>query len=96
MPDIATIASIGLLLTLGLGMVRVIAGPTRGDRLMSLLLVNTTGIALLLVLNDGAADAPGLIDAALALSVLGPVATVAFLVAARRRSDAEQGDAHGE
>jgi len=96
MPDFALIAAIGLVLAMGIGMIRVIAGPTAGDRLMSLLLVNTTGVALLLVFNEGLREGPGLLDAALALSVLGPVTSVAFLVvAARRRSDGDVDDSRG-
>lgn len=93
MPDFTMIAAVGLVLAMGIGMIRVIAGPTPGDRLMSLLLVSTTGVALLLVFNDRLREGPGLLDAALALAVLGPVTTVAFLVvAARRRPDSDTED----
>jgi len=97
MPELASVVAVALLVTLAIGMVRVIAGPTAGDRLMSLLLINTTGVALLLVLNIDAAQGGGLVDAALALAVLGPVTTVAFLVVAGRlrRVESDKKGNHG-
>ena len=76
--------SIGLLLltTLGIGLVRVWRGPTSGDRMLSVLLIGTTGVALLLVLsviNRSVAT----LDVALVLSVLAPIAVAAYVVARR-------------
>jgi multicomponent Na+:H+ antiporter subunit F len=87
---LSTIALV-LLGTLALGLVRVWRGPTAGDRMASVLLGGTTGVALMLILAaiDGA---EATIDTALVLAVLAPVLAVAF-VAARRRSPAgDSGD----
>ena len=74
--------ALALLATLGLGLVRVWRGPTASDRLSSVLLSGTTGIALLLILSAGSGTAATL-DVALVLAALAPVVVAAY-VAARR------------
>lgn len=87
-----SIVAIVLLGTLGLGLVRVWRGPTPGDRMASVLLGGTTGVALLLIL--AAMEKSGaILDTALVLAVLAPVLVVAF-VASRRRPAAGESD-HG-
>lgn len=78
MDGIIDIAVIGLALALGIGLVRVVLGPTIGDRLLSLQLVGTTGVAFLIVLS-GFGLKSGLIDTALVLALLTPITTTAFL-----------------
>ncbi len=94
MPDLIGLTLIGLLGTFCLGMVRVLRGPSAGDRLLSLLLTSTTSVAVLLVLDVGAFHR-GFLDAALALAVLGPVTAVALIASSRldgERDSAEPTD----
>lgn len=62
-----------------LGMVRIIRGPTRADRMMSAQLLGTGGIAALLLRSDVTAT-PAVIDVALLLALLAAFATAAFVV----------------
>ena len=79
---LASIAVV-LLVTLALGLVRVWRGPTAGDRILSVLLSGTTGVALLLIL--AALDrSTAILDAALVLAVLAPIAAAVFVVARQR------------
>ncbi len=77
-----TFVSLILLTTLGVGLIRVWRGPTSGDRMLSVLLSSTTGVALLLILstiNESAA----ILDVALVLAILAPIAVVAYVTARR-------------
>jgi multicomponent Na+:H+ antiporter subunit F len=58
-----------LLVTLAGGLVRIVRGPTRSDRLLAAQLFGTTGTAILLVLAEATAS-PGLRDVALVFAVL--------------------------
>ena len=92
MAQYLSVIAIVLLGTLALGLVRVWRGPGPGDRMASVLLGGTTGVALLLIL--AAIEGSGsTLDTALVLAVLAPVLTVAF-VAARRRQGPGESD-HG-
>jgi len=71
------------LLTVAIGLVRVIRGPDRADRLMAVQLFGTGGIAALLLLAVGSGQA-ALLDAALVLAVLASFITVAFVRALDR------------
>lgn len=64
-----------LLANVLVGLVRAVRGPTTGDRLTALLLLGTTGVALLVVLA-AVAEAPALRDAALALVALAAVVVI--------------------
>jgi multicomponent Na+:H+ antiporter subunit F len=78
-----------LLLTLLGGLLRILRGPTRGDRMLAAQLFGTTGVAILLVLAEGL-QAPALRDVALAFVLLALVNTAVFVrVAARERSSDE-------
>ncbi len=78
MHTLLIIAACGLILAFAIGLVRVVRGPTKGDRLLSLQLTGTTGIALLIVLsNFGENNA--LINTAFVLALLAPITTVAYL-----------------
>ncbi|AFM35116.1 MULTISPECIES: monovalent cation/H+ antiporter complex subunit F [Stutzerimonas stutzeri subgroup] len=76
-----------LLLTLIIGLWRVLLGPRRVDRLLAVQLFGTTGAALLLVLAQWQ-GAPALRDAALVLALLALLAAMisAALVQLLRRS----------
>lgn len=83
---LTTIAVI-LIGTFAVGLLRVWRGPTPSDRILSVLLGGTTGVALLLIFAaiDGS---NAMLDTALVLAVLAPVLAAAF-VAARRRPGTE-------
>ncbi len=80
-----TLAEAALLVALATGCARAGLGPALLDRLLGVLFTSTSGAGLLLLMaHDGGGR--GLVDAALALVVLGPVLTAACL--AFTRSDA--------
>ena len=66
-----------LLVTLLLGLVRALRGPSLEDRLMSVLLFGTGGVAMLLLMAVLLAM-PALLDVALMLALLGAVAAAAM------------------
>jgi multicomponent Na+:H+ antiporter subunit F len=71
-------AAFFLLLTFLAGMVRVIIGPTKADRMLAAQLFGTTGVAILLLLAEGLGE-PAARDVALVFAVLSGVAAVAFV-----------------
>lgn len=73
-----------LLLTMTAGLVRILRGPTRADRMMTAQLFGTTGVAVFLLLAEGMAE-PALHDAALVLALLSGLAVVAFVRCANPR-----------
>ncbi|MBA1264095.1 monovalent cation/H+ antiporter complex subunit F [Stutzerimonas sp. NM35] len=72
-----------LLLTLIMGLWRVLRGPGWVGRLLAVQLFGTTGTALLLVLAQWQ-DAPALRDAALVLALLAAMISVALVQLLRR------------
>lgn len=72
-----------LLLTIVIGLGRVVFGPSRVDRLLAIQLFGTTGTALLLVLAQWQ-DQPALRDVALLLGLLAAVASAALVQLLRR------------
>lgn len=66
-----------LLFTLLLGLARAIIGPTLQDRLLSVQLLGTGGVAALLLLSALLA-LPALLDVALVLALLASVAAAAL------------------
>lgn len=70
-------AAAGVLATVALGLVRVVRGPARTDRMMAAQLLGTGGLGALL-LYGVATRTPAALDVALLLAVLTPFATVAF------------------
>ncbi len=67
-----------LLLTLVVGLWRVLRGPTAADRMLAAQLFGTTAVACLLLLAD-ATGQPALRDVALVLALLAAVTAVAFV-----------------
>jgi multicomponent Na+:H+ antiporter subunit F len=67
-----------LLLNLVGGLVRILRGPSRGDRMLAAQLFGTTGVAVLLVLAE-AAELPALRDVALVFALLAVVNSVVFV-----------------
>jgi multicomponent Na+:H+ antiporter subunit F len=76
--------AIFLLLNLGGGLLRILRGPERADRMLAAQLFGTTGVAILLVLA-AATEVPGLRDVALVFALLAPVNAVVFVSRGRRR-----------
>jgi multicomponent Na+:H+ antiporter subunit F len=70
-------AALALMLSLLLGLIRVLRGPSAADRLMAAQLLGTTGVGLLLVLAPVLGSA-ALIDVALVLALLAVVAVAAL------------------
>lgn len=67
-----------LLLTIAVGLVRVVLGPKRVDRLLAIQLFGTAGTALLLVMAQWQ-EHPALRDVALLLGLLAAVASAALV-----------------
>lgn len=71
------IAAIVLVLTLLTGLFRALRGPSLADRLTSVLLLGTGGVALLFILSIALPDT-ALIDVALVLALLAAVVSAAM------------------
>ena len=78
MPEFLLAASAVVLATVALGLVRVLRGPGRADRMMAAQLFGTGGIASLLLLGR-ATGVPGVADVGLALALLATFASIAFV-----------------
>lgn len=75
--------SLVLLVTIALGLWRVMRGPSVADRMLAAQLLGTAGVALLLVLAQIEAM-PGLRDTALVIALLATVSGIAFVRLIRR------------
>lgn len=83
MAEAALLAAAGvILLTVVVGLWRVLRGPSPADKLMAAQLLSTGGIAALLLVAH-AYGLPAIIDVALLLALLGAFAAAAFGMAAR-------------
>jgi multicomponent Na+:H+ antiporter subunit F len=83
MADFMVAAAAFVLAMVALGLVRLLRGPGRGDRIMAVQLLGTGGIAVLLLLAP-ATPVPGMIDVALVLALLAAFVSVAFVKAAEQ------------
>lgn len=70
-------AALLLFLTLITGLIRALIGPSLQDRMLSIQLLGTGGVALLILLGL-LQDIEGLVDAALVLALLAAVAAAAL------------------
>lgn len=80
MPDtnlIALPALLLLLLTLALGLVRAVRGPTLQDRMLAVQLLGTGGVASLLLLAV-ILSLPALVDVSLVLALLAAISAAAL------------------
>jgi multicomponent Na+:H+ antiporter subunit F len=91
MADFLLVAAVFVLAMVALGLVRVVRGPYRADRIMAAQLLGTGGVAVLLLLAQ-AIPMPGTVDVALVLALLAAFVSVAFVKAARR--PVTRGSAH--
>ncbi len=67
-----------ILVTVALGLLRVIQGPAAADRMMAAQLLGTGGVAIAVLLSFVTAT-PAVIDVALLLALLAAFASVAFV-----------------
>jgi multicomponent Na+:H+ antiporter subunit F len=82
------LAAAGLIvLTVAIGLARVLRGPEDVDRLMAVQLLGTGGVAALLLIAY-ATQVPGVDDVALGLALLAAFATMAFV----NLLDADEGE----
>jgi multicomponent Na+:H+ antiporter subunit F len=79
---------LALLVSLILGLVRVVLGPSDTDRMLASQLIGTTGVAMLLLLSR-AARTPALLDVALVFALLAAVTAIAFVA---RQQGAPRGE----
>lgn len=77
MTELLMLSALGLILSLFLGLLRVLLGPGVGDRMLATQLIGTVGVGMLLLLSV-LLDQPALIDVALLLALLAAVAAAAF------------------
>ncbi|MBK1619368.1 multiple resistance and pH regulation protein F [Lamprobacter modestohalophilus] len=75
-----------LLITMAVGLVRIVIGPTPADRMMAAQLLGTSGIGVLMLLST-ALGIPALIDVGLIFALLAAVSVAAFT---RRRVGQDQ------
>lgn len=78
MSGVLLVAGIVILLTVLLGLVRILRGPGDAERLMAAQLLGTGGVAALLLLGS-ATDLTAATDLALVLALLAAFAAVAFV-----------------
>ncbi len=71
------ISALLVFLSLALGLVRVVRGPSAGDRMLAVQLCGTGGTAILLLLS-AAPSAPAFLDVALVYALLSAVTQIAF------------------
>ncbi len=88
MNDFCLLLALVLLLTIGVGLIRVIRGPTAHDRMLCAQLFGTTGVAILLLLGQ-ATEEPVWWDVALVFAALSSITAVTFVCrrATRRQHD---------
>jgi multicomponent Na+:H+ antiporter subunit F len=67
-----------VLLMVAFGLVRILWGPSDVDRILSVQLIGTGGVAVLILLAV-ATDSPSVVDVALMLTLLATFVSVAFL-----------------
>jgi multicomponent Na+:H+ antiporter subunit F len=95
MADFLLAAAAFVLAMVALGLVRILRGPSRADRIMAAQLLGTGGIAVLLLLAQ-AVPMPGVVDVALVLGLLAAFVSVAFVKAAGRQAAGDPARAAGE
>lgn len=78
MSDFLVAVSALLVANAGIGLLRVVRGPSALDRVLAVQLVGTTGVAVLLLLAEAGAE-PSLRDVAMVFVLLAAVLSVAFV-----------------
>ena len=77
MTELLSLSVLVLMLSLFLGLIRVLLGPGAGNRMLATQLLGTAGVGLLLLLGS-LLEQPALVDVALILALLAAVAAAAF------------------
>jgi multicomponent Na+:H+ antiporter subunit F len=86
MKEFLLAAAAAVLITVALGMVRILRGPGDADRVMAAQLLGTGGVAALL-LSGVARGRSASLDLALTLAVLAAFASIAFVKGAAMSQD---------
>jgi multicomponent Na+:H+ antiporter subunit F len=86
MSELLSVAALCLMLSLFLGLLRVLRGPGAGDRMLATQLIGTAGVGVLLVMSLSL-NQPALIDVALILALLAALAAAAFTGRQRQSGD---------
>jgi multicomponent Na+:H+ antiporter subunit F len=85
MTELLAVCALGVMFSLLLGLLRVLRGPTAGDRMLAMQLIGTAGVGVLLLLGPVLGE-PALIDVALILALLAAVAAAAYAARQPERS----------
>ncbi len=91
MADFLLLAALFVLATAAAGLLRLLRGPGRADRMMSAQLLGTAGIAALLLWGTALRMSPS-IDVALTLALLAAFASAAFVKALADENDPGPGN----
>lgn len=83
-----------VMLTVVVGLARILYGPGNADRVMAAQLLGTGGIASLLLVSV-ARDLPAAVDVALTLAMLAAFASVAFVKSVTAAQDEDVGGGSG-
>ena len=86
MTELLSLSVLVLMLSLLLGLVRVLLGLGAGNRMLATQLIGTAGVGLLLLLGS-LLEQPALVDVALILALLAAVAAAAFTGVQETRND---------
>ena len=86
MSELFSLSALILMLTLLLGLLRVLLGPGDGDRMLATQRIGTPGVGMLLLLSQ-LFQQQALIDVALILALLAAVAAAAFTGQQETRHD---------
>lgn len=78
MPDLLLLAAAFILVTVALGLMRVLWGPADVDRMMAAQLLGTGGMAVLLLVG-AAKGLSATVDVALTMGLLAAFASIAFV-----------------
>lgn len=92
MTRLCLVLALVLLVTIALGLVRVLRGPTATDSMLAAQLFGTTAVAILLLLGF-ATQSPVINDVALVFALLTAIAAVTFV---RRTSVDDPGQEGGD
>lgn len=94
MTELYLVLALVLLLTIVVGLIRVLRGPSAADRMLSAQLFGTTGVAILLLLGEATGQAPWW-DVALIFAVLSAISAITFVCRAELPDHDDDPGNHG-